>query len=100
MSLTSACAKKTARRERDERLRAEHEGEKTRQQMLIVEQNARQTQEAMEAMSRAFAERQAEERELRRREEQAEEQARAESAQLLRAELADADRARAEARRE
>eukprot|EP00969_Alexandrium_andersonii_P156374 6913651-Alexandrium_andersonii.AAC.1 len=65
-----------------------------------MEQNAKQTHEAMEAMSRAFAERQAEERERQGIQERAEEYARAEAAQLLRNELADADRARAVSQRE
>eukprot|EP00969_Alexandrium_andersonii_P132496 5858401-Alexandrium_andersonii.AAC.1 len=50
-----------ARREREDRLRAERDEENSHQQLLLMEQNARQTREAMEAMSRAFAERQAEE---------------------------------------
>eukprot|EP00969_Alexandrium_andersonii_P144551 6392377-Alexandrium_andersonii.AAC.1 len=84
-----------ARRERDEQLRVERDGEKARQQLLMMEQNVKQTQEAMEVMSRAFAERQAEERERQGLQERAEEYARAEAAQLLRNELVDADRARA-----
>eukprot|EP00969_Alexandrium_andersonii_P361163 15456964-Alexandrium_andersonii.AAC.1 len=65
-----------------------------------MEQNVRQTQEAMEVMSRSFAERQAEERERQGLQERAEEDARAEHAQLLRNELVDADRARANIQRE
>eukprot|EP00969_Alexandrium_andersonii_P125707 5557955-Alexandrium_andersonii.AAC.1 len=77
-----------------DRLRVALNAETARQQQFLMEQSARQAQEAMEAIRQALEGHQAEERERLRLQERAEEYARSEQAQLLRNELIEADRAR------